>query len=85
MFRFLDAFNNIEKIGRIKAPVLVIHGTDSEVVDFSHGLAIHDACTNAVEPLWVEDQIHQPQSMFDWHANEFHAGGNTGSLISKTF
>lgn len=34
--------------------MLVIHGTEDEVIDFSHGLAIHDKCPKAVEPLWVE-------------------------------
>lgn len=32
----------------------MIHGTEDEVIDFSHGLAIHDKCPKAVEPLWVE-------------------------------
>ena len=34
--------------------MLVIHGTEDEVIDFSHGIAIHDKCPKAVEPLWVE-------------------------------
>ena len=36
------------------SPVLVIHGTEDEVIDFSHGLAIYEKCPRAVEPLWVE-------------------------------
>lgn len=36
------------------SPVLVIHGTEDEVIDFSHGLAIYERCPRAVEPLWVE-------------------------------
>lgn len=51
---FFDAFASIDKIGRVKAPVLVIHGTLNDVIDFSHGLAIHQKCPNALEPLWVE-------------------------------
>ena len=38
------------------SPVLVIHGTEDEVIDFSHGLAIYEKCPRAVEPLWVEVQ-----------------------------
>ena len=32
----------------------MIHGTEDEVIDFSHGLAIYERCPRAVEPLWVE-------------------------------
>ena len=53
-FNFLDGFNNIEKIGEVGSPVLVIHGTEDEIIDISHGRAIHEACPRAVEPLWVE-------------------------------
>lgn len=36
------------------SPTLVIHGTEDEVIDFSHGLTIFERCPRAVEPLWVE-------------------------------
>ena len=32
-----DRFNNARKIGRVQAPVLVIHGREDEVIPFSHG------------------------------------------------
>lgn len=51
VFFFLDS---IDKVSKVTSPVLVIHGTEDEVIDFSHGLAIHDKCPKAVEPLWVE-------------------------------
>jgi len=38
----------------VKAPVLVIHGTDDEVIDFSHGIGIYERCPKTVEPFWVE-------------------------------
>ena len=37
---------------------MVIHGTDDEVIDLSHGIAIHDKCQKAVDPLWVEGAGH---------------------------
>ena len=43
------------------SPVLVIHGTEDEVIDFSHGLAIYERCPRAVEPLWVE--VRHPSSV----------------------
>ena len=39
---------------KVSSPVLVIHGTEDDVIDFSHGLAIYEKCPRAVEPLWVE-------------------------------
>lgn len=45
---------SIDKIPKVTSPVLVIHGTEDEVIDFSHGLAIYERCPRAVEPLWVE-------------------------------
>jgi pimeloyl-ACP methyl ester carboxylesterase len=45
---------SIDKVPSVQSPVLVIHGTEDEVIDFSHGLAIYDKCPRAVEPLWVE-------------------------------
>lgn len=50
---FFDAFPSIDKIPKISSPVLVIHGTEDEVIDFSHGLAIYEQCPRPVEPLWV--------------------------------
>lgn len=45
------------------SPTLVIHGTEDEVIDFSHGLTIFEKCPRAVEPLWVEvsksNNLHQ--------------------------
>lgn len=60
-----DAFKNIEKVPKIKSPVLVIHGTEDEVVDFSHGLAIHNRCAKPVEPLWVEGAGHNDIELYE--------------------
>ncbi|TKR96973.1 hypothetical protein L596_010910 [Steinernema carpocapsae] len=53
-----DAFPSIEKIPRVRCPTLVIHGTDDEVIDFSHGLSIHERCPTSVTPLWVPGAGH---------------------------
>lgn len=55
---------SIEKVPKIMSPVLVIHGTEDDVIDFSHGLAIHDRCTKAVEPLWVEGAGHNDVELY---------------------
>lgn len=51
-------FFSIDKVSKVKSPVLVIHGTDDEVIDFSHGIGIYERCPKAVEPLWVEVRIY---------------------------
>ena len=55
---FFDPFPSIEKISLVTAPVLVIHGTDDQVISFDHGKAIYEKCQNAVEPLWLEGAGH---------------------------
>lgn len=54
---FFDAFPSIDKVPKVTSPVLVIHGTEDEVIDFSHGLTIYEKCPRAVEPLWVEVNV----------------------------
>uniref|UniRef100_A0AC35U050 Hydrolase_4 domain-containing protein n=1 Tax=Rhabditophanes sp. KR3021 TaxID=114890 RepID=A0AC35U050_9BILA len=53
-----DAFTSIDKIQNVQAPTLIIHGTEDEVIDFSHGLTLHERCPNAVDPLWVNGAGH---------------------------
>ncbi|XP_057698311.1 alpha/beta hydrolase domain-containing protein 17A [Corythoichthys intestinalis] len=59
-----DAFPNIEKVSKISSPVLVIHGTEDEVIDFSHGPALFERCPKAVEPLWVEGAGHNDIELY---------------------
>ncbi|MGH0122235.1 UNVERIFIED_CONTAM: hypothetical protein FKN15_010983 [Acipenser sinensis] len=59
-----DAFPNIDKISKITSPVLIIHGTEDEVIDFSHGLALYDRCQRPVEPLWVEGAGHNDVELY---------------------
>ncbi|XP_051929715.1 alpha/beta hydrolase domain-containing protein 17A [Hippocampus zosterae] len=59
-----DAFPNIEKVSKIASPVLVIHGTEDEVIDFSHGLTLYELCPKAVEPLWVEGAGHNDIELY---------------------
>jgi len=62
---FFDAFPSIDKIPSVTSPVLVIHGTEDEVIDFSHGLAIYERCPRAVEPLWVEGAGHNDVELYN--------------------
>ena len=57
-------FASIDKVPKITSPVLVIHGTEDEVIDFSHGLAIYERCPRTVEPLWVEGAGHNDVELY---------------------
>ncbi|KAK2721493.1 alpha/beta hydrolase domain-containing protein 17B-like [Artemia franciscana] len=59
-----DAFPSIDKVSKVNSPVLVIHGTEDEVINFSHGLEIHSKCPKAVEPLWVEGAGHNDVELY---------------------
>eukprot|EP00929_Paragymnodinium_shiwhaense_P002535 TRINITY_DN102815_c0_g1_i1.p1 TRINITY_DN102815_c0_g1~~TRINITY_DN102815_c0_g1_i1.p1 ORF type:complete len:272 (-),score=47.96 TRINITY_DN102815_c0_g1_i1:146-961(-) len=54
----IDLFKNYEKIDKVACPVLIMHGTEDEVVPVEHGEALHEACQQAVEPLWLEGYGH---------------------------
>ncbi|CAH1256079.1 unnamed protein product [Diabrotica balteata] len=45
---FFDAFPSIDKVPKVMSPTLIIHGTEDEVIDFSHGLTIFE---NVLKPL----------------------------------
>ncbi|XP_054756278.1 alpha/beta hydrolase domain-containing protein 17B-like [Lytechinus pictus] len=61
---WFDPFPSIDKVSKVASPVLVIHGTEDEVIDFSHGLAIYERCQHTVEPLWVEGAGHNDVELF---------------------
>lgn len=55
----LDIFRNYEKIDSVECPVLVMHGTEDQVVPWQNGKAIYKACGNhAAEPLWIPGAGH---------------------------
>ena len=55
---------SIDKVPKITSPVLVIHGTEDEVIDFTHGLTIYERCPRTVEPLWVEGAGHNDVELY---------------------
>ncbi|XP_057809410.1 uncharacterized protein LOC131023822 isoform X1 [Salvia miltiorrhiza] len=55
---WFDIYKNIDKIGSIECPVLVIHGTSDEVVDCSHGKQLWELCKVKYEPLWINGGGH---------------------------
>lgn len=55
---WFDIYKNIDKIPFVSCPVLVIHGTDDDVVDWSHGKQLWELCKEKYEPLWVKGGNH---------------------------
>jgi pimeloyl-ACP methyl ester carboxylesterase len=55
-----DAFPSIDKIHRIRSIVLIIHGTDDDVIDVSHGFALYNRIhiQHQAEPLWLDGAGH---------------------------
>jgi len=46
-----DKFNNIAKIGRVQSPILILHGTQDDVVPFYHG-------------QWLFETAREPKQFF---------------------
>ncbi|CAN6563976.1 hypothetical protein C1H46_028311 [Malus baccata] len=55
---WFDIFKNIDKIRHVSCPVLVIHGTEDEIVDLSHGKRLWELSKEKYEPLWVKGGGH---------------------------
>lgn len=53
-----DAFENIKKIKKVTSPLLVIHGTEDELIGLSQGKALYKNCPCSVEPLWIVGAGH---------------------------
>ncbi|KAM0974278.1 hypothetical protein TB2_017136 [Malus domestica] len=55
---WFDIFKNIDKIRHVSSPVLVIHGTEDEIVDLSHGKRLWELSKEKYDPLWVKGGGH---------------------------
>ncbi|XP_020276806.1 protein ABHD17B [Asparagus officinalis] len=53
-----DIYKNINKIKKVKCPVLVIHGTDDDVVNFHHGNGLWKRSKDPYDPLWIKGGGH---------------------------
>jgi hypothetical protein len=60
-----DAFDNLSKISHIKCPLLVIHGTDDQILSFSMGKAIFDRATVEKQLVIIDGAGHNNLSQVD--------------------
>lgn len=57
-FYYADIFRNYEKIGRITAPVAIVHGTADEVVPVECGHYLYSNSKKKAKCLWIEGKGH---------------------------
>ena len=53
-----DRFDNLAKIGRVRAPILIFHGTADEVIPFSHGQKLFAVAPEPKRAVWIEGAGH---------------------------
>ena len=53
-----DRFPNLRHLRQVRCPVLVIHGTDDEVIPVSHGRRLFEIAAEPKAALWVEGAHH---------------------------
>ena len=53
-----DRFDNLRHIRRVHAPILIVHGTEDEVIPVSHGRRLYGAAGGPKQALWVEGAHH---------------------------
>ncbi|KAL3937482.1 MAG: hypothetical protein SGBAC_007419 [Bacillariaceae sp.] len=79
-FASLDIFRNYSKIEDIKCPVLIMHGTDDEVVPCNNGKTLYGQlqkrpCHESVDypPVWIPNRGHNnmPQVLCFDHSRRF--------------
>ncbi|MEP0753040.1 alpha/beta hydrolase [Trichocoleus sp. Lan] len=60
-----DRFRNLDKIKKVRCPVLVMHGRRDEVIPFWHGEQLFAAANEPKRFLWVDEAGHND---FNWVA-----------------
>jgi fermentation-respiration switch protein FrsA (DUF1100 family) len=53
-----DKFRNIDKISRVRCPVLVMHGRADGVIPLGHGLKLFERANTPKMSLWIEGAGH---------------------------
>ncbi|XP_078446235.1 alpha/beta-Hydrolases superfamily protein isoform X2 [Wolffia australiana] len=61
---WFDIYKNIDKIETVACPILVIHGTEDDVVNWSHGKRLWELSKEKYEPLWITGAGHSNLELF---------------------
>ncbi len=54
----LDKFTTLHKLPKIHSPVLVMHGTDDQIISIWHGRKLYEEARGPKRSLWVEGAGH---------------------------
>lgn len=60
-----DKFDSLRLIRRVNCPVLIIHGTDDEVIPLWHGRKVYDAAPDPKRFLWIDQGRHANYAYVD--------------------
>ena len=63
-FLVKDKFDNYNKIGRIKSPLLIISGKKDEVVPHSHSLELYERAKVEKKSLFIDEAMHN--NLYDY-------------------
>ncbi|KAK2663198.1 hypothetical protein Ddye_001772 [Dipteronia dyeriana] len=91
---WFDIYKNIDKIPFINCPILIIHGTSDDVVDWSHGKQLWELCKEKYEPLWIKGGNHCDLELYPQyikHVKKFisaieksHLRHGSGQIMDQT-
>uniref|UniRef100_A0ACD5YPN9 Uncharacterized protein n=1 Tax=Avena sativa TaxID=4498 RepID=A0ACD5YPN9_AVESA len=80
---WFDIFKNIDKIKQVECPVLVIHGTADDIVDFSHGKRLWELAKEKYDPLWVKGGGHCNLETYPEYIRHLRKFVNTMEKLAK--
>ncbi|KAM0825623.1 hypothetical protein ACQ4PT_069433 [Festuca glaucescens] len=80
---WFDIFKNIDKIKQVECPVLVIHGTADDIVDFSHGKRLWELAKEKYDPLWVKGGGHCNLETYPEYIRHLRKFVNTMDKLAK--
>lgn len=58
LLRSIDLMHNVDRLPRIRCPIVVLHGTADRVVPCSHGRTLHSLARVSHPPLWIAGRGH---------------------------
>jgi abhydrolase domain-containing protein 17 len=64
-----DKFANLDKLQKIRSPILIMHGKSDRTIPFQHGLLLYEAALAPKMSLWIPDAGHND---FTWVAGKRH-------------
>ncbi|KAF3790712.1 ABHD17B protein [Nymphaea thermarum] len=67
-----DIYQNVNKIRKVKCPVLVIHGTEDDVVNWLHGKGLWELAREPYEPLWIKGGGHCNLELYPDYIRHLH-------------